>query len=302
VNTERDCPLCGCADTELRLSFPSTELASKWRRLDIDISAELASVREVERWRCRRCSLEYFLPRALVGPPSLYVALEKFDWYYLAEKWEHRQALTELVGAERGLEIGSGFGAFVALASKLCPTFQGCDQNPSALQVASERGLNVKDVDLQALTRSEPASYDVVCAFQVLEHVGAPGEFLRTCCALLKPRGKLILSLPNAESYLQYHDNVLDLPPHHMTRWNQSVMHAIPRFFPLSLKTLAYEPLPPEQVVSYAQAHTSRLAHLRPFRSKRWRKLLERVLRPERVRRRFRGQNLYAVYERQGSP
>jgi len=299
MSAGRDCPLCSSNDGELRGSFSSIELATKWRRaLGIDISSELGAVQQIERWGCSRCGLEYFLPSTLVGSPSLYVALEKFEWYYLPDKWEHRLALTDLAGVRRGLEIGSGFGDFVARASQLCPGFEGCEQNPSALRIAAERGLNVRNIDLEELSRAEPASHDAVCAFQVLEHVGAPADFLELCCKLLKPGGKLLLGLPNAASYLRYHDNVLDLPPHHMTRWRENVMQALPRFFPLRLLKLAYEPLPPYQVSSFAQAHVSRLAHFRLFRSRRWRKLVEWGLRPEGIRRRFLGQGLYAVYER----
>jgi 2-polyprenyl-3-methyl-5-hydroxy-6-metoxy-1,4-benzoquinol methylase len=299
MSSEAACPLCDSKDVAVRGAFSSAELRTKWQRaLGIDISAELAGTERVERWGCARCGLEYFLPRALVGSPSLYEALETFEWYYLPDKWEHLLALTDLAGARRGLEIGSGFGSFVASATQLCPAFAGCEQNPSALRIAKERGLNVQNIDLEKLSRDEPASHDAVCAFQVLEHVGAPGEFLTTCCALLKPGGKLMLGLPDAESYLRYHDNVLDLPPHHMTRWTESVVKAIPRFFPLRLLRLAHEPLPAYQVSSFAQAHLARLAHLRLFRSKRWRRLMELALRPAPLRQLFRGQGLYAVYER----
>jgi SAM-dependent methyltransferase len=301
MSTGTECPLCGSTQRRLVATLAVADLLRKWQKsLGIDIREELAGVSEIEHWRCGACTLGYFLPASLVGSPALYTLLEKFEWYYLPRKWEHDLALIDLRGARRALEIGSGFGAFVERASSVCPKFEGCEQNPSALALATARGLPIRNLNLDELSRSSAGEYDAVCAFQVLEHVATPGDFLRVCSALLKPGGKLMLGLPNAKSFLKHQDNLLDLPPHHMTRWSDEVLQSIPQWFPLRLEAIAYEPLPGYQVEAFVQTYASLLVkhRLRPFRSLRVRRLLQRFVAFSPVRAQLRGQSLYALYSR----
>jgi SAM-dependent methyltransferase len=54
--------------------------------------------------------------------------------------------------------------------------------------------------DLLETQRYEPASFDVVTMWDVLEHLPNPIETLRKVYALLKPNGKLIVATPNIDS------------------------------------------------------------------------------------------------------
>jgi cyclopropane fatty-acyl-phospholipid synthase-like methyltransferase len=42
--------------------------------------------------------------------------------------------------------------------------------------------------------------YAAICAIEIVEHVENPSAFLRSCAAVLKPGGTLIISTPNVES------------------------------------------------------------------------------------------------------
>ena len=56
----------------------------------------------------------FYTPSELAGSASLYEQLQKFDWYYMPEKWEFRQALSWIQaehGVRRLLEVG-GRGFF----------------------------------------------------------------------------------------------------------------------------------------------------------------------------------------------
>ncbi len=50
---------------------------------------------------------------------------------------------------------------------------------------------------LKELTLVEPESFDVICAFQVLEHVSNPMEFIQQALRFLKKDGVLYFEFPN---------------------------------------------------------------------------------------------------------
>ncbi|NQU83607.1 MAG: class I SAM-dependent methyltransferase [Parcubacteria group bacterium] len=43
-------------------------------------------------------------------------------------------------------------------------------------------------------------SLDIVCALQIFEHLENPHHFKRECCRVLKPGGKLIISIPHGHN------------------------------------------------------------------------------------------------------
>ena len=70
--------------------------------------------------------------------------------------------------------------------------------------------------------------FDVVCAFQVLEHVADPLAFIAEAKARLNPGGLLFIGVPNRESYVgRLRDFPLDMPPHHVMRWSRRALAAL---------------------------------------------------------------------------
>ena len=210
-------------------------------------------------------------------------------------------ALEDLENCTNGLEAGCGFGDFVARVceEKHIP-FEGCEQNPSAVDRARDKGISVRLDTLQSLAKSRPSYYSAICTFQVLEHVPDPGSFLDAACTLLHPGGKLILGLPNAESFLRHQFNPLDMPPHHMSRWTREVLARIPSFFPLKLVHTANEPLTAYQLTEYVDAYTSLFAHyyLRILTHPGIRSRIARFIRWSGMQKFLKGQSIYACYVR----
>src|SRR3990172_1931289 len=97
-------------------AIPAQELIDGWHKdFGIDIAAELHRHDPVERYECSICGLRFFPPE-LAGSEALYAQLQRFEWYYMPRKWEHDIALAELHRGERVLEVGCGYGDFVARA------------------------------------------------------------------------------------------------------------------------------------------------------------------------------------------
>jgi SAM-dependent methyltransferase len=299
---EMTCPLCRSQDSDLPQHLGTEQLIEQWNaHFKIDIRSEFDGIPTLELRTCRNCGLEYFSPAGVAGSPSLYGQLEKFDWYYMRRKWEHDAALKDLNGCKNGIELGCGFGDFVIrVIQEKKISFEGSEQNPSAVELARRNGIPVHLETAEKLAKSRPGAYSAVCSFQVLEHLTRPADFLDASCNLLQPGGKLMLGLPNASSFLRYQLNLLDMPPHHVTRWTAEVLSRLPRWFPLKLVRIAYEPLADYHVDGYVAAYADLLARrgLRVFAMPKIRSLIARFIRTSGLQKALRGQSIYACYVR----
>jgi 2-polyprenyl-3-methyl-5-hydroxy-6-metoxy-1,4-benzoquinol methylase len=86
--------------------------------------------------------------------------------------------------------------------------------NEKAIQTGRAKGLDVHADTIQDFARTHQNAFDVVCYFQVLEHITDVQSFVQASVDALKPGGKLIICVPNNEGFLKYDKhNLLNQPP-----------------------------------------------------------------------------------------
>lgn len=120
-----------------------------------------------------------------------------------------RRELIEVIpaGEHRVLEVGCAEGATGAdLKKNGCASeVVGIEMSPEAASVALKRLDHVVCGDLEKLTLQEPCftedSFDYIICGDVLEHLNDPWQQLERLSKLLKPGGKIIVSLPNIRYY-----------------------------------------------------------------------------------------------------
>ncbi len=294
------CILCSSSRIESLYAVGASKLVADWRnRYGIDIRKELAGRHEVELYRCEDCDLLFFDPE-LSGSARLYEELERFDWYYMADKWEHGAALKDIRKGDKVLEIGCGVGDFVErVARDLMAEACGIELSAAAVGRACKMGRPVYGISLSEMVRDAAGRFDVVCSFQVLEHVPRPRGFLESAAQLVRSGGKLILGVPNADSYLRYQYNLFDMPPHHVTRWTRKCLGRVAGLLPVTVTRLRNEPLARYHADEYLDVHVDRA------RQRRFGRLvlrpgvvrpLRRVLRDTPVRWLTRGHTTYVCY------
>jgi methionine biosynthesis protein MetW len=157
------------------------------------------------------------------------------------------------------LDCGCGDGSFtveVARAARAAE-IHGIEAVPERVRAAEERGVAVRSADLNRALPYDDASFDLVHANQVIEHLHATDLFLREVRRLLRPGGRAILSTNNLASW----HNVASL----MLGYQPMPMH-------VSGEVIAGNPLDPLRGERHPQGEDS---HLRIFSFRGFRELCE---------------------------
>ena len=297
-------PLTNSIHVELIETLIVKELIEDWKVFfSIDISEEnISKYEKIDLFRCQETDLLFYYPFNIAGSEKLYNSLSRFDWYYMTEKWEYDVALNSLKNYSRVLDVGCGYGAFIKrLKQNNCTEAIGIEQNKNALEFTNKIKLPVFDLTLDQVLENHQEYFDAVSTFQVLEHVTDPLQFLTDLIALVKPGGKLIISVPNPESFTQYaNKNLLDQPPHHMHRWNRKTFLRLRGILPIKLVQIRFEPLATYHVNWFLSIQRSRIPKNKSIR-KIALFILDRILAPllkrSSLARRFvRGHTLYVEF------
>ncbi|HEY1933887.1 MAG TPA: methyltransferase domain-containing protein [Acetobacteraceae bacterium] len=193
------------------------QLAGGYRsRLGIDVTRLFAGVDRLCLLRDAETGLSFFSP-PVVGDVAFYDALALRHDYYRADKAEYRIARDYVRPGARICEVGAGFGLFRDHVPGA--DFLGLEFNDAALAHAAARNIPMLRRDVHEFADANPAAFDVTCAFQVLEHVVEPLEFVASLVRLTKPGGTILISTPNGEAYIARNRDLLNVPPHHVTWW-----------------------------------------------------------------------------------
>src|ERR1700743_1865856 len=166
---ETRCPLCLASELQCLQSFACTDVVDIYgRELSDTVRAELVGVETLEFLCCLKCDLRFFSP-PVAGSSRLYDVLQRSESYYQADKPEFDYARAKITNKDDVLEVGCGAGAFGASIDGR--TYTGLELTTSAAARARELGLHVCEETIEQHSILYPAAYDVVCAFQVLEHI-----------------------------------------------------------------------------------------------------------------------------------
>jgi len=168
--------------------------------------------------------------------------LGEHSWYQPNGKWEHNSAAALITAADRVLDIGCGDGRFHDVIA--AADYTGLDTSATLACRKLGHTAKVLNQGLAQHAEDEPAAYDVVCAFQVLEHVTDPLAFIRLALQCLRPGGRIMFGLPNRYSYLGGLVNfALNSPPHHLSSWSEPSLRAVEDGLGLTRRALQFAPV-----------------------------------------------------------
>jgi SAM-dependent methyltransferase len=205
MNANRPCPVCD-----------STQVSEAFRASDYVTSDEFRIL------QCERCTVAFTHPiPADLGRyyPTTYrdykpVVLSILSAFYRvkARQWSY---LFPQPG--EALEVGCGPGIMSNVLQQLGWKVTGLERTEEAAEVGRRLfGLNVLAAEVEDLPAIR--QYDLIILFQVLEHMADPVAIVSECERRLKPGGKIIISVPNFNSWQSHFGKAawlhLDVPRH----------------------------------------------------------------------------------------
>ncbi len=98
----------------------------------------------------------------------------------------------------RFLEVGCGTGFVLQMVAEAFPAWETCgtDLHLEALRFARQRNARISLFQADIVTLPLHDWCDVVGLFDVIEHIEDDVRFLQAACALLRPGGLLVVSVP----------------------------------------------------------------------------------------------------------
>jgi 2-polyprenyl-3-methyl-5-hydroxy-6-metoxy-1,4-benzoquinol methylase len=239
-------PVTYSANVECIDKISSEQIIDQYKtKFGIDVSKYFRGIQYVEIYQCRDSHYRFYYPETIFGDADFYTELQKIDFYYPPRKWEYNSALKHTNKGDFVLDVGCGSGIFIEYLNKSDIKAAGLELNPKAIEICRQKGLSVIDELIEKHADNHSGEYDVVCAFQVLEHIYDVKSFIDGCCKVLKKGGRLVFSVPNNYPYFLKYDrlNTLNMPPHHAGLWNKESFKSLPGYFPIKVSSIYTEPL-----------------------------------------------------------
>lgn len=120
------------------------------------------------------------------------------------------------------LNIGSGTGGTIPMLSKFGKV-TNVDTSPLAIQYLQNRGITDAMLIHDSTLPFDNSSFDVAVAFDVLEHIKNDSTAIQEWHRVLKPGGRLVITVPAYQWLWSGHDETL----HHFRRYTASGLHQL---------------------------------------------------------------------------
>jgi SAM-dependent methyltransferase len=165
-------------------------------------------------------------------------ALDQRHWWYRARR-EVIDALVRRLDLPRDariLEIGCGTGHNLEMLSRF-GRVDAIEVDGAARAIAEKRlGRPVLNAPLPALDGVAEQTYDLVAAFDVIEHISDDQAALASIARRLKPGGAFVMTVPAHQWMWSAHDTV----NHHHRRYSKTGLKQLVDGSPLKLERLGY--------------------------------------------------------------
>ena len=239
-------PLTGNNNTTLTDIFFSKDIIKLYKdQLGIDVAKYFSVSDSFFLYQCNETGYRFYHPEGMDGDGEFYGTLQLSlgDEYYHDWKFEYQLAFDIIRFGDKVLDIGCGIGKFLNRAKEKTGEVVGLELNEKAITVCHQKGLAVFNERIEDHAGLKPDYYDLVCMFQVLEHIYDVKTFLEDALTVLKKGGKLVIGVPNNEPYFLGYDKycTLNLPPHHLGLWSKGVFERTAPLFNLKMLQAIYD-------------------------------------------------------------
>lgn len=212
------CPVTGVSAVRLVQMVPARLLRRLWKiEFGAEVRPSFGEVSQFGLWESPT-GLLFFDPPVEgdhVFYEGFYSRLKKLGLYSNHfVRPEFNLAARHVPRGARVLDVGCGLGNF-----RHCVThadYTGLD--PHFAEDGDDPSIHNETLGEHLVVNA--ATYDAVCAFQVLEHISAPASLFGEMLRAAKPGGLVFIGVPHVPSALTRIPNFLmNAPPHHLSWW-----------------------------------------------------------------------------------
>ena len=165
--------------------------------------------------------------------------LDDKHWWYRARREVLAALIRRKVRPPKDaaiLEIGCGTGHNLAMLGQF-GRVDALEVDAGARAVAEKRlGRPVMSAPLPELRGVPQAHYDMIGAFDVVEHIADDTAAVSSIARRLKPGGKLVIAVPAHQWMWSAHDRV----NHHQRRYSKAALKRLIAGSPLKLEAIGY--------------------------------------------------------------
>lgn len=196
MNDKTCCPDCGSKNIQLVGRIPATNVFAG-RRFSTPFWGGFL-------YRCQKCYLGFRWPRMSKDRlAQLYIEGHEHNWAAPPELRRDWSIARGWIGAEHPttaqvLDIGCFNGGFLDLLGGNYNKY-GIEIHPMAKKRLASRGINFFGANVDSLNDARQ-TFDCITAFDIIEHIESPRNFLSLCLKALKPVGHILISTGNLDA------------------------------------------------------------------------------------------------------
>ena len=264
MEIQTQCPVCKgskidfmyyiSSETATQYFFKRSEDENKFLRIRSNIE-KIWKDNKCAFLLCKECSFVFAYP-FVAGTMELYSSIYDTDEAYPKTKWEYQktyEVLEKKIGLEnltdaKFLEIGAGNGAFIkTISPEMIKKSNVVSTEYSKTGQIELENYNIKcySTDIREPIFLEYSGYfDIVCVFQVLEHLDNLDDFFNRLDLITNKNANIFIAVPNYQMR-KFFDSLscyIDIPPIHISRWNQSCFSYITKRYNWSIEEYQIEP------------------------------------------------------------
>jgi len=187
-------------------------------------------------YQCQKCKTQFYLPFKSINKENY----ERRDTSKINEaikpkiyRGYHKKFLRinkAFIKGTKVLDLGCGTGEFLNELKKRGCDVWGVDFDKNAIRSAEEH-FNLKNIYDSSFEdffkRKNLPKFDIIASFQVLQSLDNPLEFIKNIKKILKPNGKITLSVQSRKRAIADY-NSWEFPPTTLTKWDEE---SIANFF-----------------------------------------------------------------------
>ena len=135
--------------------------------------------------------------------------LEEDHWWFREKRHLLARELRRMGTPRRALDIGAAGGGNTTVLREFGWNPIAADLSETAVEIARDRGFDAVRADVRSLPWSD-GEFDLLTAFEVLEHVDNDAKAAAECHRVLRPGGTAIFTVPADMRLWSSHDVAVD--------------------------------------------------------------------------------------------